>query len=129
MTATKRHGKICYVEVPAKDVATSSAFYAAVFGWQLRTRGDGAVAFDDANGSVSGAFTGIVAPGAPGSPPMTAVSLVVYIMVDDLARTIAAITERGCEVLPGRYDDGRAARFRDPAGNILGIYEERQASA
>ena len=46
------HGKICYIEIPATDVQRSSQFYAAVFGWQLRQRGDGAIAFDDASGAV-----------------------------------------------------------------------------
>jgi hypothetical protein len=30
-----------------------------VFGWKLRTRGDGAVAFDDGVGQVSGSFVGL----------------------------------------------------------------------
>ncbi|MGZ8844604.1 MAG: VOC family protein [Pyrinomonadaceae bacterium] len=28
------NGKICYVEIPATDIATSAEFYRAVFGWQ-----------------------------------------------------------------------------------------------
>jgi len=29
-TSTKAHGKICYVEIPATDVAASADFYRAV---------------------------------------------------------------------------------------------------
>ena len=53
---TLGNGKICYVEIPAENVAESSKFYADVFGWKLRTRGDGSVAFDDGVGQVSGTW-------------------------------------------------------------------------
>ena len=36
-----RTGKLCYVEIPAADVARSAQFYQQPFGWQLRRRGDG----------------------------------------------------------------------------------------
>ena len=51
-----RTGKICYIEIPAVDVARSAAFYRQAFGWQMRTRGDGATSFDDTVGEVSGTF-------------------------------------------------------------------------
>ena len=51
------NGKICYIEMPSKDVAGSESFYRKVFGWNIRRRGDGSVAFDDAAGEVSGAWT------------------------------------------------------------------------
>ena len=51
-----KHGAVCYLEIPASDVEASAAFYRSVFGWDTRTRGDGALAFDDATGAVSGAW-------------------------------------------------------------------------
>ena len=44
-TPTLATGKICYLEIPAADVERSSRFYSDAFGWELRTRGDGAIAF------------------------------------------------------------------------------------
>ena len=41
------NGKICYLEIAATDIETSSRFYESVFGWSIRGRGDGAPAFDD----------------------------------------------------------------------------------
>lgn len=41
------NGKICYIELPSRDIDESSLFYSKVFGWKIRTRGDGSVAFDD----------------------------------------------------------------------------------
>lgn len=113
------NGKICYVEIPAEEVARSSEFYAAVFGWQLRRRGDGAVAFDDAVGEVSGTWV-------TGRPPMREVGLLVYVMVDDVAATLDAVRAHGGEVVQEIGGDAPeiTARFRDPGGNVIGLYQE-----
>ncbi|HEY8766990.1 MAG TPA: VOC family protein, partial [Dehalococcoidia bacterium] len=81
MPPTLSNGKICYVEIPAIDIQGSADFYAAVFGWQLRTRSDGRIAFDDTTGEVSGTWV----TGRPASP---APGLLVYIMVDSVAATV-----------------------------------------
>ena len=54
MAPTFANGKICYIEVPATDIARSSNFYKQVFGWNIRKRGDGSTSFDDTVGQVSG---------------------------------------------------------------------------
>jgi len=54
MPPTFGHGKICYLEIPATDIARSADFYTPAFNWSLRTRGDGTTAFDDGVGEVSG---------------------------------------------------------------------------
>jgi len=114
------HGKICYVEIPAVDVGRSSGFYSKVFGWKLRRRGDGAVAFDDATGAVSGAWVTGREPWA-GRPGM-----LVYVMVEDAEETVRAIEAEGCEIVQAIGVDAPeiTARFRDPAGNVVGIYQE-----
>jgi uncharacterized protein len=116
------HGKVCYLELPASDVERSSAFYAAVFGWRMRRRGDGAVAFDDATGQVSGAFV-------VGRPPSPQVGLLVYIMVDSAAVTVDAVTAHGGAIVQPIGVDAPeiTARFRDPGGNVLGLYQEPAA--
>jgi len=73
------NGKICYVEIPAIDIARSVAFYKAVFGWQTRQRGDGHTAFDDGVGQVSGTWV-------TGRPPSGQPGLLIYIMVDSVCR-------------------------------------------
>jgi predicted enzyme related to lactoylglutathione lyase len=50
------NGKVCYIEIPAIDIDTSASFYKQVFGWQIRKRGDGRLAFDDGVGEVSGTW-------------------------------------------------------------------------
>jgi predicted enzyme related to lactoylglutathione lyase len=114
------HGKICYLEIPAKEAKASSAFYSDVFGWSVRTRGDGEVAFDD-TGGVSGSW---VAPAGGGHNPRPRV----YIMVEDIARTLEEIQAAGGRVLTRRTElapgSGAFAVFADPAGAEFGLYEE-----
>ena len=52
MASTYATGKICYIELPATDIARSAEFYQKVFGWSVRKRGDGSTAFDDGVGEV-----------------------------------------------------------------------------
>ena len=121
---TVTNGKICYVEIPAADVDRSAAFYQDVFGWNIRKRGDGTTAFDDTLGEVSGTWvTGRPASGDPG--------LLVYVMVDDAAATVDAVVAHGGEIVRPIGADAPeiTARFRDPAGNVIGLYQEPAADA
>jgi len=120
MPPTMAHGKVCYLELPALDIRRSAAFYEAVCGWRVRQRGDGALAFDDGVGEVSGTWV-------TGRPPSSQPGLLVYIMVDSVAATLAAVVAHGGEVVQPIGADAPeiTARFRDPAGNVLGLYQER----
>jgi predicted enzyme related to lactoylglutathione lyase len=113
------NGKICYIELPAIDIETSASFYKNSFGWTIRRRGDGATAFDDPVGEVSGAWV-------KGRPPMREVGLLFYIMVDDINKAIEAVTANGGSILQpvGMDAPEITARFSDPAGNIVGLYQE-----
>lgn len=119
MATSPTHGKICYVEIPATNIQQSSAFYSATFEWKTRQRGDGSLAFDDATGQVSGTWV-------LGRPPMGEVGLLVYIMVDSVEEVCAAVAANGGAIVQPIGGDAPeiTARFRDPAGNILGLYQE-----
>lgn len=54
MAPTFGNGKICYIEIPAKDIARSADFYKRVFGWNIRESDEGGTSFDDSVGEVSG---------------------------------------------------------------------------
>jgi uncharacterized protein len=112
------HGKICYIEIPAIDERRSSEFYEKVFGWRLRRRGDGAIAFDDTTGAVSGTWV-------VGRPPAGAPGLLIYIWCDSVAATVDAVIGQGGEVVQAIGADAPevTARFRDPGGNVIGLYE------
>ena len=119
MPPTYANGKICYLEIPALDVSRSIAFYRAVFGWAIRVRGDGATAFDDAAGQVSGTWV-------TGRPPLATPGVLIYIMVDDISASLSAVVDHGGEVFQpvGADFPEITARFRDPAGNVFGLYQQ-----
>ena len=114
-----RTGKICYIEIPAIDIAESSQFYRQVFGWHTRQRTDGSAAFEDTTGEVSGTWV-------LGRPPSTDPGLIVSIMVASAATTIKAIIAAGGTIVQPVNPDAKEvyALFRDPAGNVLGIYQQ-----
>jgi uncharacterized protein len=114
-----RTGKICYIEIPANSIVESAQFYQQVFGWHTRQRADGSTAFDDTVGEVSGTWV-------LGRPPSTDLGLLVYIMVADAATTIEAIIAAGGSIVQSVNPDEHEvyAHFRDPAGNVLGIYQQ-----
>jgi uncharacterized protein len=113
------NGKICYLEIPATDIDASSSFYQKVFGWKIRKRGDGAVAFDDGVSEVSGTWI-------TNRKPSMEVGILIYIMVDNVELTIEKIAANGGKIVQpvGKDYPEITARFSDPAGNIVGIYQE-----
>lgn len=123
MDPTMAHGKICYIVIPARDIAEAASFYESVFSWHIRRRDDGSVAFDDSVGQVSGTFV-------IGLPPSTTQGVFIHIMVANLDETMAAITVNDGTVLegPGRDLPEITARFSDPSGNVFGIYQEPSLS-
>ena len=120
MVSTLANGKICYIEMPSTDVVRSADFYRKVFGWNVRQRGDGHSAFDDTTGQVSGTWV-------LGRPPASQPGLLVYIMVDSVAASLDAVVANGGEIVQPIGADAPevTARFRDPAGNVIGLYQQR----
>ena len=118
MPATSTNGKICYIEMPATDIARSAEFYKRVFGWNVRKRGDGHTAFDDTTGQVSGAWV-------LGRPPAAKPGFVIYVMVDSVAAAVEAVVANGGEIVQPIGADAPeiTARFRDPGGNVVGLYQ------
>lgn len=114
------HGKICYLEIPANTAQDSADFYSSIFGWKVRRRGDGELAFDDPSG-VSGTWVK-ESDRTPDERTRT------YIMVDAIADTLTRIQAAGGRVLTPRTEIGHGlgafAAFEDPVGNEFGLYEE-----
>ncbi len=119
MAPTFSNGKICYIEMPTTDIAASADFYNQVFGWNIRKRSDGSIAFDDSVGEVSGTWI-------LGRPPSTTPGLLLYIMVDSVQTTVDAIVAHGGEIVQPIGADAPeiTARFRDPGGNVIGLYQQ-----
>jgi predicted enzyme related to lactoylglutathione lyase len=116
-----RHHAIDYVEIYVDDVPVAKAFYGQVFGWRFNDYGDdyaGIQASDD-DGEVGGITRGDARGGSP----------LVLITSDDLDASQAAVTDAGGEVVDGPFDypGGRRFHFRDPSGNVLGVFQSSES--
>jgi predicted enzyme related to lactoylglutathione lyase len=122
MVARLERPRVCYLEIPAKDVRVSATFYEKLFGWNIRNRESGRPSFDDACGVISGAWV-------TGREPAREGGLLPYIWVDDLRASVKKIGECGGAAVDAPHPDHPGgtswiATFRDPAGNLLGLYQE-----
>jgi uncharacterized glyoxalase superfamily protein PhnB/catechol 2,3-dioxygenase-like lactoylglutathione lyase family enzyme len=112
--------RLCYLEIPALDLRESPTFYEKVFGWNIRFRDSTRPSFDDATGYVSGAWVlGRAISREPGLLP--------YIWVDTIDVTLARVAAHGGELVEASHLDSPGgewiATFRDPAGNVIGLYQ------
>jgi predicted enzyme related to lactoylglutathione lyase len=116
---TLANGKVCYIEMPALDISRSASFYKEVFGWRIRQRNDGSIAFDDTVGEVSGTWV-------LGRKAATEPGLLIYIMVDNIATAVETVIANGGKIVQpvGMDAPELTARFSDPAGNVIGLYQE-----
>jgi predicted enzyme related to lactoylglutathione lyase len=113
------HGRLSYVQIPAVDVRESGAFYARVFGWEVRGGGDNHLSFTDATGDMIGAWlTDRAVSRQPGVLP--------YIYVHGIDAILELIAANGGEIVKPPYPEGDlwVATFLDPAGNVIGIWQQ-----
>lgn len=118
-TGLSRDGGLSYIFIPAVDVNQSAAFYEHVFGWNIRGRDSSHPSFDDGTGHVSGAWvTNQAISREPGLLP--------YIYVNHIDDTIRQIEAQGGEIVTAPYPEGDlwVATFRDPAGNVIGLWHQ-----
>lgn len=112
-----RPGGVSYLRIPARDIRQSADFYHAVFGWRLRGSPDDP-SFSDGTGHVIGHWrTDLPAAGEAGVVP--------YIYVGSLDDTLRAAAGHGADLVTAPYPEGNlwVATIRDPAGNVIGIWQ------
>jgi uncharacterized protein len=111
-----RPDSVSYLRIPAPDPAKAAAFYGAVFDWEVDAeRGR----FTDGSGHVIGHFVAdIDIAGEDGVRP--------YIYVEDVEQTLAKLGTLGGSSVTPPYPEGdlKVATFRDPAGNVVVIWQQ-----
>jgi predicted enzyme related to lactoylglutathione lyase len=113
-----RHGGLSYLEIPAVDPRRSADFYEHVVGWRIDRRTDDDFRFSDGSGLLIGRW--VVGRGAAREP-----GWVPLLYVTSLDEAMALAVARGGETVEAPYAEGdvRVARVRDPAGNLLGLWQ------
>jgi len=106
--------KIDYVELPSTDMAATERFLVSAFGWGMVDYGRQYRGFTGA-----GLDGGIDAAGEPHGP-------LVLMKTDDLAATEAAVVAAGGVIVVPQFDfpGGRRFHFREPGGNVMGVWAE-----
>ena len=118
MSSVSRIGGISYLRIPAEDPGRSAAFYEAVFGWTVRSdRAD--PSFEDGTGHVIGHFVSdLQSVGEAGVRP--------YVFVERVDETLEKVAASGGEAVTAPYPEGDlwVATFRDPSGNVVGVWQQ-----
>jgi len=119
-----RPGAITYLHIPADDARRAAAFYQDVFGWNINNPDSDRPGFDDASGHLGGAWiSDHLAVTEPGLLP--------YIYVDHIEETVRRILAHSGKIVTDPYPEGllTVATFRDPAGNVIGLWHDTTRSA
>ncbi len=115
------HHAISYIELNVDDLAAACEFYSSAFGWEFNAYGPeyAGIRSSDGEGEVGG-LNATVAPVAGGP--------LVLLFSEDLDATASAVERAGGEVVAAPYDfpGGRRLHFRDPSGNVLGVWAEAE---
>ncbi len=113
VVVTRTNNHIDYVEFAAEDLSAAKKFYAAAFGWEFQDWGPDYVSFSGAG--VEGGIRG-------GEAPVKGSTLII-LYADDLETSEKQVVEAGGEVIERHeFPGGRRFHFRDPSGNVLGVW-------
>jgi predicted enzyme related to lactoylglutathione lyase len=125
-------GRVVHFEVPFDDGDRARKFYSEVFGWTIaelpelhysivQTGPTDEKGYPTGVGYIGG---GMFKRESPTDRP------VITIDVDDLDDALRRIEERGGMTVLGRQEVGEmgwAAYFKDVEGNLMGLWQDRQA--
>ena len=112
-----RVGGVSYLWIPAADPHRSAAFYEAVFGWKVDVDRE-RPSFEDGTGHVIGHFI-------KDAPVAGDAGIRPYVFVESVDETLDKVAAQGGEVVTAPYPEGDlwVATFRDPAGNVVGVWQ------
>jgi uncharacterized protein len=111
------HHSIDYVEIHVDDVAAAKTFFSGAFGWRFNDYGDdyAGIQAPDGDGEVGGLTVGDTRGASP----------LVLVISEDLDASLAAVRGAGGELVEGPFDypGGRRFHFKEPSGNVLGVFQ------
>ncbi len=118
MPQTNNH--IDYVELAAPDLVVFKAFYGAAFDWTFQDWGPDYISFQGAG--IDGGARG-------GETPVNGSTLVI-LYADDLDASEKKVVAAGGEITERHeFPGGKRFHFRDPSGNVLGVWMQVEDNA
>jgi predicted enzyme related to lactoylglutathione lyase len=118
-------GAPCWIDMASSDPAVTRSFYTGVFGWTA----------DEPNEEFGGYFmfnvpgSGPVAGCMPALPESSSDIWVIYLSVEDAAKTLDAVAAHGGKVVESAMqvgDVGTMGIAIDPGGAVIGIWQPNQ---
>ena len=113
------HGDITHIDIPVSDLKKGAEFYGNLFGWQIaEIPGFEGYPMWQAPNKISG---GGLAPREAGFEQPRS-----YVEVDSIDDILAKVKESGGETVMEKSPISETswwATFRDPDGNVVGLYE------
>ncbi len=110
---------IVHIEFSTQDRTQAANFYGNIFGWETQDMPEmNYTSFSSGEGSPGGGLN-------PVTEDYPAGTVVVYIQTDDINGTLAKIEAQGGQVVMPKSEIpnmGWFALFKDPTGNLLGLY-------
>ena len=119
---------IVHVEFPAASPKEAAGFYTELFGWKHEEFQGDYWMFNAGNGP-GGGYNPV---GTGGMFEVKPGDVLVYVSTDDIEASLAKAEALGGEKLTGKSPIpgmGWYAIFKDPTGNIVGLYSDDQQAA
>jgi len=113
-----KHHSVNYIEIPAKDLNVTKAFFAKVFGWSFIDYGPDYCSFTE--GIDGGFFTSDMTVSSKKG------SVLVVLYSDALENTLSAVEAAGGSISQTifSFPGGRRFHFLDPNGNEYAVWSE-----
>ena len=117
-----KHGKLNYIEFPARNIAATKDFFASAFGWTFTDYGPEYAAFSDEG--LDGGFY----KADKSSTIENGASLLIFYS-KDLESTLAKVKNAGGEISKPifPFPGGRRFHFIVPSGNELAVWSDAGA--
>ncbi len=114
-----QHHRINYLELPARDLQQSQAFFSRVFGWSFIDYGPDYCSFTGAG--IDGGFYR-----SEMQVSTAAGSVLIVLYSDDLQTSLEAVEAAGGSILKAifSFPGGRRFHFADPSGNEYAVWSE-----
>ena len=115
---------IVHIEFKSSDFARTSAFYAKLFDWQTQSNASGSYMKADSSDGPSGGWVRADLIQSPGP--------IAYLPVDDLAAKLDEVEKAGGRILVQSMPfagGGEVGLFADPDGNVLGLWQRKNAAS
>lgn len=114
-----RNGGLSYLEIPTIDARRSAEFYQKVLGWLPRGDDPDHPKFSDPGGHLIGKWV-------TGRAISREAGLLPFIYVNQVRAAVEKVVASGGEIVKAPYAEGTllVAVIRDPAGNIIGLWQD-----